>query len=1257
MKNFLRDTVYRNAYYLIGAAWLFTLSFIFSNYWSYTSSPQGVKKNLEQYLHTQEKDFSDFLKDSALISRLVNVNETEADVYSISAKPYGIFIYSLEDYGPIILKYWTTQQTLPTEEMQVKDEGEYLETLPNGKFEFVRRKIPGPKGSNLLVCALIPVRWNFFIENDYLQNGFIDHPTIEKNYKIAETYNGIPIVNSFGKTLFTLEKKLTEAGPSSDWITIMLRLIGTLLIFFYIHMIAIGLSRHYTAAIGIGFLVVLVFIIRLISYNLPFPIDFNEFELFNPEIYGSNVILASLGDLLINALLFVWIVLFARTQINKYDYSIRIDTQWLAITIGSLMALLLVVLTWVSGNIIRSLVADSRISYDVTNFFSLNLYSVIGFVVLCCISMGYFIMSLILIKFLDEAVGPKYYAKALPVSLMALVILTLRMGNPAVVFEMGLLIWLLLYVLVVNSTKLKIARHIAGSAMVFWLVLFSASIALVIITQNRVREERQRLSAAAKLGIQADPSSEMLINITINSLSNDFILDNLPRFRTDYLSQALKDSIINANFQGYSNKFETHLYLFDTEGNPLSTSDQLTFDTLNTIYTMQAKKTNIADLKSYETDFTRLSYIYQKEVKDTSNQLIARLFMFSDPRSYKSEALYPELIKQNEDVGFERLPTYAFAAYDKMELIYNRNDYPFASRLEPNEIPREEYAFINKGDYQELWYKIGYEKVVVIAKKNNFVLEAITLFSYLFCVFLFLVGVFQLASLIIRSGFQIGVQSDIWKMSIRNQIYSTIIFVSIFSFFIIGAATIIFFIQRYNKNNKERLSRTIQVMSNDLYNKTGDFINRRNLLTMSDSASMESLEVEVAEIAEIHNTDINLYNTNGELVVSSNSLVYNKGILSRLMDPVAYYEMKRLRKIQFVQNEQYGKLKYLSIYVPVRNTKRVITAYLNIPNFTSSRDLNQEISNFLVAIINLNAFIFLIAGVIAVFITNRITQSFTWIGEKMREINLGKHNEVITWGRNDEIGYLVKEYNIMVKKLEDSAVGLAKTEREGAWREMARQVAHEIKNPLTPMKLSIQYLQKAIDNNAPNVKELSTNVAKTLIEQIEHLSKIAAEFSQFANIGNTRNEEFDLHETLYSLVSLLGINENVQINWNPLAVPLMIDADKTQINRLFTNLMQNAIEAIPDDKRGLIEIQEKVIDDEVMISIKDNGSGIPIETQSKIFTPNFTTKTSGTGLGLAMCKGIVEKVKGEITFETKEGEGTVFYIKLPLVKANTVSSK
>ncbi|MBK7307562.1 MAG: GHKL domain-containing protein [Chitinophagaceae bacterium] len=353
--------------------------------------------------------------------------------------------------------------------------------------------------------------------------------------------------------------------------------------------------------------------------------------------------------------------------------------------------------------------------------------------------------------------------------------------------------------------------------------------------------------------------------------------------------------------------------------------------------------------------------------------------------------------------------------------------------------------------------------------------------------------------------------------------------------------------------------------------------------------------------------------------------------------------------MQFFKEEQIGKLNFVSNYVPVIDAAGREYAYLNIPYFTSQSKLQEEIANFLVTIINLNAFIFLIAGIIALFITNRITRSFSFISEKMKAVNLGKMNEAIDWKRNDEIGDLVKEYNKMVSKLDDSALALAKSEREGAWREMARQVAHEIKNPLTPMKLSLQYLQKSIASKSPNVEELTANVAKTLVEQIEHLNHIAGEFSQFANIGNPKNEIFELNEVIKQVTLLHAVDDRTQIDLHVDDKPVMIHADRTHINRLFTNLILNAMQAIPAERNVQISIDEIITGNTVLIKVKDNGNGINEALQSKIFTPNFTTKTSGTGLGLAMSKGIVEQAKGKIWFETAAGVGTTFFVELPVV--------
>jgi nitrogen fixation/metabolism regulation signal transduction histidine kinase len=360
--------------------------------------------------------------------------------------------------------------------------------------------------------------------------------------------------------------------------------------------------------------------------------------------------------------------------------------------------------------------------------------------------------------------------------------------------------------------------------------------------------------------------------------------------------------------------------------------------------------------------------------------------------------------------------------------------------------------------------------------------------------------------------------------------------------------------------------------------------------------------------------------------------------------------LSKLKDVQFFQEQNIGSLQYLNDYVPVRNEAGKEYAYLNIPYFESQNKLQDEISNFLVTIINLNAFIFLVAGIIALFITNRITNSFSLISDKMKKINLETGNEEIVWNRKDEIGDLVNEYNKMVKKLDVSAKMLARSEREGAWREMARQVAHEIKNPLTPMKLNLQYLQMAIEKNSPDVKNISLYVAQILLEQIEHLSQIAGDFAQFAKIGNTKKQVFDVNQMLENSITLYSTNDEVDVDAKLHPNQILIEADKTQINRLFTNLLQNAVQSVPDYRKVNLRIRSEVNDHKVLISIKDNGNGIRSEMVNKIFAPNFTTKSSGTGLGLAMCKGIVETWNGKIWFDTKEGEWTCFFVELPVIE-------
>jgi len=1236
----LRQAVYKHGYLIITAAWLYTISFIFSNYWNYHSSPQKVQNNIEQRLQGLEKEFAGIVTDTAKLWALID----QTSVSSGSFKDeIGLFIYQLkENEATHSLRYWNTNRMYVNTEEVARNEGSYFVGNQNGDFEMIK-KLVNIRGQEYSIIAMLPVRWAYFIENKYLHTDFAGYSGLNKQYEISADSTSLPIINSAGQELFRIKLKEGKSFISYDSTTIILRVLAIILLLIFFHSLAQELVTQRGFRTGYLFLLGAVLIVRIIAYRFSFPFDFSKLPLFDPSVYASNFLHPSLGDLFVNAVLLFWLVSFYKTYNDhrpwfKFKFPPRIYS-YASLFVLTIICFLLV-------GVISSLVQDSKISFDVTNLISLTVYSVISFILLCFLVLSFFHFSQILLTpAVRHRINP--YGQVLGIVLFGFLYLLLFTSGSGTRICLLVLLWLVLYVLLLNMRKSDIQKPLLKSSFfIFWVMIFAMSIASIVIYQNRLVEFEQRKRIAEKLAVQTDPSGENLLNIAATNFDDQFLAHNFHRLsEREYANKFIKDSLINQNFSGYLNKYDTRIYTFDSLYHPLFNEDSTNYASIKTIILNQAKPTVIPDLFSYDNSVDGFSYVYQKTIRNNET-ILGYLFVIIKSKRYKSEALYPELFNQVQDIASDLNTNYAYAVYSRGRLINHFNNYSFPSQLDKKQIPEFEFSYKQAGEYNELWFNSGNNKQVLVVKRNTWLIEAVTLFAYLFCSFLFIILLFHLGSYVLLARFKWEPLKKMLRLNIRSQIQATIIFLSVFSFIVIGIATISFFILRFNQNNEERLSKSIQVMANEVNTKMNSL---QAFDDVPDNIGVRSeLEKTIAEISDLHNVDINYYNLRGTLVISTQPYIYNKHLLSAKMEPTAFLQLQKGHSIRYLQSEKIGSFEYLSIYVPLADDKGNNYAYLNIPYLNSQSELNQEISGFLATLINLNAFIFLIAGAIAFFLTNRITASFSLIGKKMQEMNLGKINEQIQWNRNDEIGMLVEEYNKMVKKLEQSAQALAQSEREGAWREMARQVAHEIKNPLTPMKLSIQYLQKAIQKGSPNVKELSENMAVTLIEQIDQLSKIAGDFSQFANIGNARMETFDITEVLASLVRLYSANPRIHVEWYKEEGRYEIFSDRVQMNRLFTNLFQNAIEA-SEDKEAIVKvfISQKTENEHVIISMRDASGGIPESRKENIFKPNFTTKSSGTGLGLAICKGIVEQANGHIWFESEEGVGTTFFIQLP----------
>jgi nitrogen fixation/metabolism regulation signal transduction histidine kinase len=472
---------------------------------------------------------------------------------------------------------------------------------------------------------------------------------------------------------------------------------------------------------------------------------------------------------------------------------------------------------------------------------------------------------------------------------------------------------------------------------------------------------------------------------------------------------------------------------------------------------------------------------------------------------------------------------------------------------------------------------------------------------------------------------------------IRTRIQTSIIFIVFITLLFTSYFTISFITQKYNNRQTERLMKKLRNVVLTLENEN---------ISSNDYNTTSELGAFINQIADFYDTDITLFNADGEVMASSISKIYDEGVVSPMMHPLAYYHLKLLRESQFSQDEHIALLYFQAAYAPVFKNKSEVFGYLQLPYFNQQADLLAEISSVIVGFINLYVLLFLIIGVIAYLVSRNISYPLTLIQQKLSSTVLGEKNELIQWHRDDEIGELVKQYNHMIGQLEESARKLAETEREGAWREIAKQIAHEIKNPLTPMKLSIQHLQRAYKNEDANIGDKLNRTATLLINQIDTLSELANEFSSFAKMPTPNYEPINVEQALREMVSLYSLNTHAHIGLqNSVTSELLFDP--SYFSRSIGNIIKNATQAIAEDEEGFISIDASENTENIVIVVKDNGSGMSEEQASQIFKPYFSTKISGMGLGLPIVKNMIESGGGSISFQSVLGQGTTFTIVLP----------
>lgn len=405
------------------------------------------------------------------------------------------------------------------------------------------------------------------------------------------------------------------------------------------------------------------------------------------------------------------------------------------------------------------------------------------------------------------------------------------------------------------------------------------------------------------------------------------------------------------------------------------------------------------------------------------------------------------------------------------------------------------------------------------------------------------------------------------------------------------------------------------------------------------------LQNSILGIADIHKTDINVFDTRGNLILSTEAnQTVNRVIPKQVLDSLS----RNLEYLEVPVGNNKGK-QVLTTYQYINNFNNEPVAIVNIPYKSDDSLMRASMHALLNQFAGVLLFI-VIAGIfLSWFIAKHITSKIEIIADKIKKTDVVIHNKPIDYQRDDELKPLVDSYNEMLEKLNHQSNLLALTEREEAWREMAKQVAHEIKNPLTPMRMMIQNYVRKYDPSDPNAKEKLNDLSDTLVAQIDTMSAIAEAFSDFARMPSRNDEEIDVVDTIKTALEIFPENT---VEFKPSVSELKMNFDRIYLIRIVTNLIKNAIQAVPMDRQPEIQLALQSLKDHIIIRIADNGVGIPPKLGDKIFEPKFTTTTGGMGLGLAMVKKIVEDYNGEIRYISQENQGTEFIIRIPYVKAS-----
>ena len=918
------------------------------------------------------------------------------------------------------------------------------------------------------------------------------------------------------------------------------------------------------------------------------------------------------------------VIIFLIFTLNRYLNQLKKDSfiydfkLWIAVLFSFLL--------WTFQlEVFSAIILNSNVPFVIDHLFELNMYSFLLIALIGAFVYSYYIIANNVIdKFYSDPQKTNRRVFVLFLISFLYLIWGVFCSNQVLIslaFPLLIILWL------VYNSKIN---YKSDFKILVTLFIISCYVSLNLSNWNDIKIQNEKKELAKYLASEKSIETEKEFAIISNKIQEEKFIQRLIEDNPETGMSDFKYILEGRYFKGYWDQYEISFDLFNSDGKSFFDNNKNPFQSLNQIIESNSVKSKYNDNLFYVKDFKhQLSYIAKQKIYSDSNSIYYLTAKFKSKKTPEGIG-FPRLLISSNTLTFPEIDKYSIAKYHQSKLVSKHGRYSYASAL-TSSVNNKEYQ---KEGYSHYQFNKGKEDVIIVSRKKATWLERVTRFTYLFAFY----GFILLFCYLIKG---VNINSQKFK-TLAFKIQAILVLIVFSSLLAFGWGSGVFVRNQYNKYTSENIREKLESLELELRAKLG----KKESLSIEEQGNY--MGIVLSKLSRVFITDINLYDPSGHLLSSSQPKVFNYGLMSEQINANAFYMLRSKQKSDFSQQEVIGNLKYISAYLPFYNSKGKLLAYVNLQHFGQQQDLETQIQKFLVSIINVFILLLVISIIISVIVSNWVTKPLRLLQKNISNIQFGLGNQKITYHKDDEIGALAQQYNQKLEELADTAEQLAKSERESAWRDMAKQVAHEIKNPLTPMKLSIQQLIRVFEKSDTESYKKLERVTTSLIEQIDGLTKIANEFSNFAKMPLPENEKLNLVDLLKNVISLFNQENNIQISFSAEQDPSFVFADKDQIIRVFNNLIKNAIQAISVNEDGLISIKVVKEDSFYRVSIEDNGFGIDPDQKEKIFVPYFTTKTTGTGIGLPIAKQIIENHNGDISFTSSKESGTVFTVILPI---------